>query len=583
MSDANATLAGIVERAGRLYTLPRVAMEVLELTENPKTDAGLLKKCIENDPALTARLLRIVNSSLFGLSREVSDLNQALALLGIKPLKLLVLGFSLPDALFAGLAGDVLGRYWQQSLCKAVAARETASGLWRIAGDEAFIAGLLQDLGLLVLVQDAGASFADFWRRVQESNFDLLEAERRVLGFDHTELSAHLLERWQLPRRIVQAVAARSGGGTCDHQSTDPLCAVVRLAGLVTQIVVDGQTSLWPNLLAAGEQYRGIRAEQWTELIVGLQEHVEQLAEILQVKLPDADYQRLLEQAREQLACCAADAALDLVRARQHGYDCELETLLALEEVRRLHAHLEGRNRRAAPVEHPAAPGRDAATALSRQFTAMAPGATGCSDAVGTPAGAATGSAPAAPGVRGCQRDAMRWQRHPEAQPSADDAPGNAGAWTALHGLLREQAITCRQARQSLSLLLLELHGTARRACGWEYADPSQLGELLGTVCRRIDHRGARCVPLDVSRLAIVLPDCDRREAVEHAHAATAAFRRLLVHSQIDTTLAVAGGVASVVLPPPNFQPEDLLVSAARCLNAARDTGSDCVKSIEVY
>ena len=70
-------------------------MKVLELTDDPRLDTRTLKECIENDPALTGKLLRVVNSSLFGLSREVSDLNQALALLGTKPLKLLVLGFSL--------------------------------------------------------------------------------------------------------------------------------------------------------------------------------------------------------------------------------------------------------------------------------------------------------------------------------------------------------------------------------------------------------------------------------------------------------------------------------------------------------
>src|SRR5262245_54334406 len=112
MTDNSATLEQLVKRTGELYSLPAVAMEVLELTNQPKVDAAKLKACIERDPALTTKLLRVVNSSLFGLKQQVSDLNQALALLGIKPLKLLVLGFSLPDALFTDVAGDVLSRYW---------------------------------------------------------------------------------------------------------------------------------------------------------------------------------------------------------------------------------------------------------------------------------------------------------------------------------------------------------------------------------------------------------------------------------------------------------------------------------------
>ena len=134
-------------KAGSLYSLPPVAMKVLELTESPKVDARALKQCVETDPALTAKLLRVVNSSLYGLSREVSDLNQALALLGIKPLKLLVLGFSLPPQLLGGMTADALQRYWRHTLVKAVAAREISEAFWNRSGDEAFLAGLLQDVG----------------------------------------------------------------------------------------------------------------------------------------------------------------------------------------------------------------------------------------------------------------------------------------------------------------------------------------------------------------------------------------------------------------------------------------------------
>ena len=96
-------LQQFVERAGSLYSLPAVAVEVLELTGHSRVDVKALKVCVERDPALTGKLLRVVNSSMFGLSREVTDLNQALALLGVKPLKLLVLGFSLPKGLFSGI------------------------------------------------------------------------------------------------------------------------------------------------------------------------------------------------------------------------------------------------------------------------------------------------------------------------------------------------------------------------------------------------------------------------------------------------------------------------------------------------
>src|SRR5262249_55145431 len=89
----------VVERTGQLYSLPAAPAEALRLPGDPRIDPRQLKSCLESDPALAARILRVVNSSLFGPSRQITDLSQALTLLGIRPLKMLVLGFSLPKEL----------------------------------------------------------------------------------------------------------------------------------------------------------------------------------------------------------------------------------------------------------------------------------------------------------------------------------------------------------------------------------------------------------------------------------------------------------------------------------------------------
>ena len=177
-----------------LPSLPAVAMQVLELTRDEDVKVAEIASCVQNDPALTTKILRVVNSSLFGLSRKVTDLNRALAMLGTKPLKLLVLGFSLPDELLSDLESDVLARYWRHTLIKAVAAREISEMVWDLPGDEAFIAGLLQDIGMLVLIQDLGPSYVTFLDRVWSEGGDLAALETSTLGFDHAVLSARLLE-----------------------------------------------------------------------------------------------------------------------------------------------------------------------------------------------------------------------------------------------------------------------------------------------------------------------------------------------------------------------------------------------------
>src|SRR5262245_20572126 len=196
-----------VERTGQLYSLPAAAAEVLRLTSEPRIDPRALKECVESDPALAARILRVVNSSLFGPSRQVTDLNQALTLLGIRPLKMLVLGFSLPKELSAGLESEVLARYWRQTLIKAISARELCERLWRVPGDEAFLAGLVQDIGILALIQQLGPSYQKLLGHVQSHGGSLLARELDTLGFDHLVLSARLLGHWGLPPGLCAAIS----------------------------------------------------------------------------------------------------------------------------------------------------------------------------------------------------------------------------------------------------------------------------------------------------------------------------------------------------------------------------------------
>ena len=120
-------------------------------------------------------------------------------------MRLLVLGFSLPDELFAGLEAETLRRYWHHTALKATAAREISETLYRLPGEEAFIAAPLQDLGMLVLIQQLGEPYLRF-RPAYAKAIDVHAAETVTLGFDHVQLTAQLLERWRLPESLVTAI-----------------------------------------------------------------------------------------------------------------------------------------------------------------------------------------------------------------------------------------------------------------------------------------------------------------------------------------------------------------------------------------
>jgi HD-like signal output (HDOD) protein len=278
MSEVASQLEEIASRAITLYSRPTVAMELMRLANQPSVEASALKDCVAQDPALTCKVLRVVNSSLYGLHRPVADLGQAIGLIGIKPLKLLVLGFNLPDALFADVAARELKWYWTNTLTRAVAARLIAEQMWRQSGDEPFIAGLLQDIGVLVLLRELGEPYAKFLTGVIEEKCHLASLEQDTLGFDHNQLSAALLSRWQLPERLVEAIAAPK--------------KIARLSRLGSP---EGDL---PQILHLAEMLM-----QLAMLVQGLQPQVDQLAESLSLELSEErDYVQILVDANRQMA-----------------------------------------------------------------------------------------------------------------------------------------------------------------------------------------------------------------------------------------------------------------------------------------
>src|SRR5438067_3375991 len=337
MTGGDTETVGLVqqfgERTGQLYSLPAVAAEVLRLTGEPQIDPRELRQCIESDPALAARLLRVVNSSLFGPTRPVTDLNQALTLLGIRPLKMLVLGFSLPKDLFSGLKAEVLARYWRQTLVKAVAARELSERLWRTPGDEPFLAGLVQDIGVLALIQQLGPVYEKLLERVQACGGSLIDCELDTLGFDHLVLSSRLLAHWGLPAGLCAAISVPPVKERIEELtgSERTLPRMLHLAELMARLIDQPHGSALRELLDAGERYCGLTYENLQPVIEALQAKVNELAEVLSLQLPAGQsYVDLLIAAQERLA----DETVS-VAAAMASPDAESELLALAGDLRR--------------------------------------------------------------------------------------------------------------------------------------------------------------------------------------------------------------------------------------------------------
>ena len=537
----NTAISELVRRARSLYSLPAVAAEVLQLTNNPQVDTRALKECIEADPALTAKILRVVNSSLFGLSREVCDLNQALALLGTKPLKLLVLGFSLPDNLFAEVAREQLDWYWSTTLTRAVAAREISEQLFDRPGDDAFLAGLLQDIGVLVLLGELKEPYANFLSSVIEQRVDLQRLEVDSLGFDHLQLTAALLEHWNMPKSLVRAIAEPRDMALLAN-SREPqaeLTQVVHLAELVAELVGQNRLGVLPDLMEAGAAYCDLNKERLNELVGTLQPKVKQLAEVLSLEVAATDE--------------AAQDYTDIMTAahRQMG---ELA-----EEVVELLGH--------PPLEEEEA------------YSNLLADATNLRETVDsflkhtTPAPAGTASATPQSSTPSPLSPAP--PQNTAAKTQADVTLDFTTQLTFMIG-------NCRSRRQAVSLLVLEIGGES--SCAG--LGRQMLGQVLDLASRSIEVADMIVDEQTPCRRALVLPKCDRHAAVRFAEETLTRIDKMVERLQAQGAAlkyVASAGVSSVALPPKNFPPQDLIDTAERCLSAAQSGGNSVVKSLEIY
>ena len=171
-----------------------------------------------------------------------------------------MLGFSLPNSLFASVESEILAHYWRHALTKAVAGREISETLWNMPGDEAFIAGLLQDLGLLLLIQQVGEPYVLLLKKVWADGKDMAALEIESMGFDHAELSTKLLEPMGAARgagRGGRLGSADAGPGSTRNPIAPPLPQIVFLAEMVARLLADNR----PQVLADADAIRpGISA-----------------------------------------------------------------------------------------------------------------------------------------------------------------------------------------------------------------------------------------------------------------------------------------------------------------------------------
>jgi len=183
-----------------LPTLPGIALKIIEAYQKPEPDIQQIGDLLTTDPPLTIKILKIVNSSFFGLPTKITSVHHAIKLLGIKAVKNLALSFTLINT-FQSNQYELIDykRFWKNSLVGATATKLIAEKLAPDHADDAFILGLLQDIGILILGYCMPKQYALVLNEVGKNANIYLQAETQVLGINHQEIGEYLAKSWDLP------------------------------------------------------------------------------------------------------------------------------------------------------------------------------------------------------------------------------------------------------------------------------------------------------------------------------------------------------------------------------------------------
>lgn len=196
----------LIANLGDLPPLPQVATQALRVSANSDATAEDLRKAISMDPALTSQILKISNSAVFGKMREVTTLTQAIMTLGFSTIKSVVIAGSAKNLYHRGTVGPQERLLWEHALVTAIASRAFAKSLRFARVEEAFIGGLLHDIGKSVMSLKFPERHASLLRTIYREKGPCLDLEVEAFGFDHAMVGEALVTQWNLAPSLQAAV-----------------------------------------------------------------------------------------------------------------------------------------------------------------------------------------------------------------------------------------------------------------------------------------------------------------------------------------------------------------------------------------
>ena len=221
--------ADIINQTVEIATLPEVTLRIIEVVQDPRSTAHDLHKIVSNDPALSARVLRVVNSAFYGLPGQIGSIDRAIMMLGLNAVKNIAIAASLAKMFKKGaICDDFTGKdLWTHSVAVGATNKLITNAIGLAMPDEAFLAGLIHDLGLVAIMQSQSQKLLEIVQ-MAKAGIPFRKAEDQVLGTNHQEIGMALAAKWKFPRSFQYVTGYH-------HNPTD-LARENRLLAMVTHV-----------------------------------------------------------------------------------------------------------------------------------------------------------------------------------------------------------------------------------------------------------------------------------------------------------------------------------------------------------
>ncbi|MGD8943427.1 MAG: HDOD domain-containing protein, partial [Desulfobacterales bacterium] len=199
---------GKLDRISDIPTLPTIVFELNKYLRDPDTSIKTVCDTIEKDQAIALKILKLVNSVFYGFKSKISDLRNAVVLLGYNAVRNAIVSLSVINAFpkRVKLMDFDISQFWKHSLAVAVTSKNIAQLSKKESPDNCFVGGLLHDVGKVILAQYFPKLFEAVWSTLQNEHLTFYEAEQKSLPIDHSKIGAHLAAKWQLPQGLIDAI-----------------------------------------------------------------------------------------------------------------------------------------------------------------------------------------------------------------------------------------------------------------------------------------------------------------------------------------------------------------------------------------